>query len=168
MEYGIMIEHDIENTSAHKQHIYNIFSHYFNNPLMYKYKNTADFSVYCSNVHCMISNTKRYIVAVTKQDNNEINNTVRLKDVKWINIQTRALENGPELPSTHTYIPTLKTPLAEDISRITTSLKRSEYKCDKLNLKIELLNTDNTTMGYRQTGKLVNAVETFETIISFL
>ncbi|MHA2038979.1 MAG: hypothetical protein ACW98X_21330 [Promethearchaeota archaeon] len=168
MEYGVVINHDIQNIDQNKQYTYDMFSEYFNNPLMYKLKDIEDsFSMYVCKNYCLLSKYCRYIIVVVKKDNYNLNKILNLKDLYWINLQTRTIEDGPSLPTTHNYIPTIKTSLACNIVRYQKSNKKSMYLCEKLNLNIELLNTEDDEFEYSNKGTIVNAIETFQTIITF-
>ena len=70
---------------------------------------------------------------------------------------------------THSYIAKVEGPLDEMIERVETGNSSSTYHCENIpEIVITLLHTDKKGPHvYQNKGKIINALETFETIVTF-
>ena len=70
---------------------------------------------------------------------------------------------------THSYIAKIEGPLDEMIERVDKNEKASTYHCENIpSIVITLLHTEKRDSNtYQNRGKIINALETFETIITF-
>lgn len=148
--------------------VYEYFLDYFNDPVMTKLKNTDQgFSVYITKTYCLLSKECRYIVAITAQDTIPLGSQIQLRNIRWQSIQTRTLAEQYDIPS-HSYIPKTTGPLMAKIHRTKITEKASIYACETIPLLVTLLHTSKKTSdSYQNTGTIVFALETWETIITF-
>jgi hypothetical protein len=69
---------------------------------------------------------------------------------------------------THGYEPVADGRLLARITKVDIGTHSSTYLCEEFPLKITLLHTDkNTPQSYQNTGTIIHALETFQTIITF-
>jgi hypothetical protein len=163
MDYGELVDEDY---NPEHDYIYSLMVKYFNNPTMTKIKNQNQFSMYACKVFGLLSKEHRYIIVFTYLDNEPIGTYIGLHNIRWINLQTRTLtENLP--CTTHSYIPTNESPLSVAISRTETTPQSSTYLC-KTFPKISVTLLNNSKRSYQNEGTIVAALETYETIISFI
>lgn len=149
-----------------KNEVFEYFVEYFNNPVMIKIKNVNDFSMYCVKIYALLGNAYRYLIALTERDFEEIGFEKHLKEIEWVSLQTRTLQEKHNV-STHSYPKNLKQ-LNDKINVQTRTEDASTYKAEKLPLIITLLNTrKNNTYQYSPIGTIASALETFQTIINF-
>ena len=101
---SIMYGEMLDDYDSDKDEIYNMFCDYFANPIMTKIKNEGQFSMYVSKIYCLLSKECRYIICFTFANNDSIGTIDALKNIKWVNFQTRTLFE--QYPSTvHAYQP---------------------------------------------------------------
>jgi hypothetical protein len=164
-QYGTMID---EFASVNED-IYEMFTNYFNNPIMIKTKNEDRYSVYVCKLYCLLNKDCRYIIVFTKIDQNPINAELPLKILDWVSLQTRTLpyDEYSNIKS-HGYIPKEMGPLLAKINRTNITDEASTYECDDYPIIITLLHTRNkTSLTYQNSGTVIAALETWETIITF-
>lgn len=140
------------------------FVTYFNQPRMHKIKDVGSYSVYMTKTYCLLSKYCRYIIAMVGTDGMPVGNTETLDRLNWVSLQTRLLADKHNLPS-HSYNPTRNTPLNVVINREEKTDKYSKYSCKEFPLEVILLNEDNDKQ-YQDTGSLIAAIETYQTVIS--
>lgn len=152
-----------ENTTGRKV-IYQLFYEYFNNPTMIKIKDVGGFSMYMSKTYCLLSKECRYLVAFIPSDGAALKTPQQLQNLRWESFQTRTMEDRHILPPHH-YTATRNTPLMAQIKRESLTGQASTYSCEKFPIVITLLHkkSDNE---YQDTGTVVSALETYETIIT--
>lgn len=150
-----------------KNEVFEAFVEYFNNPLMVKIKNVSNFSMYCVKIYAMLGNAYRYLIVLTEIDFEELGFKKHLKDIEWVSLQTRTLQEK-YIVHTHSYRKNLKPPLNDKISVQSRTEDASTYKAENLPLVITLLNTrKNNKHQYSPSGTIISALETFQTIINF-
>jgi len=150
-----------------KQHIYDMFTSYYNNPKMTKLKDIEQYSMYVAKAYCLLNKECRYLIVIKNIDKNPPGYIQQLKDIDWTSLQTRSLSENYEV-ATINYTPSMKGPLTAQIEKISTTKEASTYKCEKFPLVITLLHTDKKTAEiYQQKGNIISALETYETIITF-
>ncbi len=166
-EYGQLI--NIENKDNMLEILYTNLDIYFNHPIMFKTKDTNDYSVYMCKLYCLLSKHCRYIIAIVLNDGHPLKTQQKLKNLKWVSLQTRTLKDQHDLPS-HNYQPSKSNFINKNIIRVEISDKKSTYKCKDLPIEILLLHKqekDHNT-EYQNDGTVVAALETFETIINLV
>jgi hypothetical protein len=145
-----------------------MFTEYFNNPIMTKLKNDNNLSMYVVKNYCLTSTTCRYIIVFVPIDYNNLGSEVELKDLNWISLQTRTLENTINNVKIHGYTPEEKGPLTAKINRTKITKEASIYSCEEFPITVTLLHTNkNTSTVYQPKGNVIIALETWETIITF-
>jgi len=163
----------IDDFTPEREVIYSHFVKYFNNPMMTKVKNIQDssgqvFSLYAAKVYNLLANENRYILCVTHGNILSIGTVEELRTIFWVSLQTRRLPEKYNC-QTHSYIAKAEGPLDEMIERYDITKESSVYKCEKFpELVITLLHTEKKNENtYQNRGKIINALETFETILTF-
>jgi len=163
LEYGV----PLTDFDPNKEYVYNSFAEYYNDPVMSKIKNENNLSVYACKTNCMLINKCRYLIATVYDDSYEIGTKFNLSQIEWINFQTRVLEGKYDVP-VHHFESKSKYPMNSQIKEFSKNDKISSYNCPDLNIKVHLLHTkENNLWEYTKIGKLLNALETYQTIITF-
>jgi hypothetical protein len=163
-EYGQVINPQYDPS---KNHVYEAFTDYFNDPVLTKIKNVNKYTVYMVRIHAMLGNAYRYLVLFVDRDVNMFGTTKNMKELVWISLQTRTLEDHHDLKS-HTYQAQLTPPLNQKITIQNQNEKQSTYYSDTFPLVVTLLHTrKNNSYQYQPTGTIISALETFQTIINF-
>lgn len=164
-EYGHIIN---PNFDPSKNILYEAFCDYFNNPTVTKIKNVEQFSVYMVKIFSMIGNAYRYLVLFVNIDSNNIGFKQSMKDLEWISLQTRTLEDYHDIPI-HRYKAVTNIPeLNQSLHIKTRDEKQSMYECENVPLVVTLLHTrKNYVMQYPNKGSIVSALETYQTIFNF-
>ena len=124
--------------------------------------------MYACKVYGLLTNENRYILCITYGNNYNIGTVEELRTIHWISLQTRRLPENYQC-LTHSYIAKIEGPLDEMIERIKKDEKSSTYSCENIpGIIITLLHTEKKDSNtYQNKGKIINALETFETIITF-
>ena len=165
-EYGKIIDE----FASINENIYQYFYEYFKDHLMSKEKNVDNkYSVYVSKLYCLLNKDCRYIIILTEIDDNPIKSKINLSNLVWISLQTRTLssEEYDDLES-HGYIPKNQGPLTNKIIRTEYNKDASTYKCEKFPIIITILgNKNKDAITYRNEGTIIEALETWQTIITF-
>ena len=163
----------IDDYTPERESIYSNFVKYFNNPTLTKVKNIQDssgqiFSVYAVKIYNLLANEKRYILCITHGNNLSVGTVEDLSTIIWISLQTRRLPENYKC-QTHSYIAKAEGSLDEMIERIDITKESSVYHCENIpQIVITLLHTEKKTENsYQNRGKIINALETYETIITF-
>ena len=163
---------DFENFD--KEEIYNYIIEYYNNPILTKIKNDNLYSMYSCKLYCLLNNQCRYIVLFVPINKDISGSTKSLDNLKWISFQTRTLPNDIYKKyinndiTVHSYEAVNDGPLLAVIKRIKQDKEYSKYNCETLPIEIILLHTEkNTAETYQNSGTVIAALETFQTILSF-
>ena len=164
-EYGHIIN---PNFDPSKNIVYEAFCDYFNNPIVTKIKNVEQFTVYMVKIFSMIGNAYRYLVLFVNRDYNNIGFKQPMKNVEWISLQTRTLEDFHDIP-VHKYRAVTNIPeLKQSLHIKTRDEKQSIYECENFPLVVTLLHTrKNYIMQYPNNGNIASALETYQTIFNF-
>ena len=166
MNYGIPVDKDFK---PDRDHIYDMFTDYLNNPGMTKIKNDNNLSMYLTKTYCLTSTTCRYIIVFVPQNNSPLGSSEYLKDLKWVSLQTRTLEEKFPSIKYHGYIPEEKGPLLAKIHRMDITKEVSTYKCDDYPIIVTLLHdTKKNSDTYQNSGNIVIALETWNTIVTWV
>lgn len=165
MNYGI----PIGDFKPDREHIYDMFTDYFNNPDMLKVKNTDNLSMYMTKTYCLTSTTCRYIIAFVPMNNYEIGSFENLNNLKWVSLQTRTLEDKfPGVTRPHGYVPEEKGPLMSKIHRTKIDKEASTYQCADYPLIITLLHDNKKNSdSYQNSGNIIIALESWNTIVTW-
>ena len=163
--YGIIID----DMASLNEKIYDYFIDYFNDPIMIKIKDQDDkLSVYGIKTYCLLSKECRFIICIIYKDKEQIGCKKYLSDLFWISLQTRTLPADYYNVETHNYIPVAKGPLLAKIERNKITKESSTYKCNDIPIIVTLLHTEKKNADvYQNLGTVINAIETWETIITF-
>jgi hypothetical protein len=163
-QFGQIINPDYD---PRKTDIYDSFTSYFDNPVMYKIKNIDGFSMYMAKIYCMLGNTFRYLIIFVKQDLNANNSNQHMKNLEWVSLQTRTLDENHVLKP-HAYTASRHNVLNQSILLKDRTEEESTYECDLFPLTISLLHTKKgSKYQYQAKGTIVSALETYQTIIVF-
>lgn len=158
----------IDNYDPSRDVVYNCFIDYFRNPIMTKIKDTQVHSMYLTKLYCLLNRECRYIIVFVNKDTLLAGVTERLSNLKWASFQTRSLMEQYNSIEPHGYEPNAEGPLMARINRVDISPNASTYLCEDFPLKITLLHTEkNTSQSYQNSGTVIHALETFQTIITF-
>lgn len=159
-QYGeIILDYNSETES-----VYTYFVEYFENPTMTKIKNMMELSMYLTKIECLLTNEFRYIIVLVDEDNLPLGAQKLLSNLQWKSIQTRTLSENHSIPI-HKYNPTNNSPLNRTITRTHLLDESSTYVCQELSITITLLHKKDKN-DYRSEGKVINALETYQTIIT--
>jgi hypothetical protein len=156
----------LDDYNPQRDNVYPLFVNYFSNPILTKIKDVEMYSVYMSKIHALLGIEFRYIVVFVNRDNKPVGTTIYLANLPWITLQTRTLTDDHKLPF-HTYNPRRLPFFDHKIKLVHQDEKQYEYVVEKLPLKVILLPKTKGTMEYNANGTIVNALETYQTIVSF-
>jgi hypothetical protein len=148
--------------------IYEQFSNYFNDPEMKKIKDVDMYSMYLTKLYCLLNKDCRYIIVFVDKDTFPVNHTLHLSQLPWASLQTRTFSDysyGDCKP--HSYTVKNEGFLTSKINKINENSKCCTYECPGTPLICTLLIKETMSSNYKNTGTLVSALETFNTIITF-
>lgn len=150
-----------------KDNIYKMFTLYFENPNMTKIKDINNFSMYLTKIHSLLGREYRYLIVIVNKDNFPNGRSTNLANLYWISLQTRTLIENHDVQA-HSYNPRHYQPLSKEINLISKENKVYSYKCPTYPiLNIILLAKKDGDNEYTQRGNIINAIETYNTIITF-
>lgn len=163
----------IDDYDPQREVIYKMFCDYFKNPTMIKVKDTDKHSMYLCKLYCLLNRECRYIIVFTEKNNVSYGTPDELKNLEWVSFQTRTLpdnyENANSTNTVHGYEAVAEGPLMAEIKRVNIKKETSTYHCTEFPLIVTLLHTQkNTAEAYQNKGTIIHALETFQTIITFL
>ncbi len=152
-------------TASARTEIYNYMVQYFDYPTLVKFKDENGKSLYVAKVSSMLLNSSRYIFAVCKQDIVPLLSTMPLTNLQWISFMTRTLETDIAYAPKIKYKPKLEK--SDVLTLIFTDEKTYQYSSNVFtNIKVTLLCTGSSI--YPQRGSVGSALETFESVITFV
>ena len=158
----------IEDYDPARELIHTYFTDYFRNPTMTKIKDTDKHSMYLTKLYCLLNRECRYIITFTEKNLLPIESTEELKNINWVSFQTRTLKDQYNNIDPFGYEPIAEGPLLARINKIQTTKEASTYNCEDFPITVTLLHTEkNTPDTYQKSGTIINALETFQTIITF-
>ena len=152
--------------SPEKEYIYDIFSDYYDNPLLYKIKNENGFSLFGIQLPSLLLNEKRFLIVTT---NGNFDNQRRLRNIPWLTLQVRTLTNNNQynnLP-TFKYKVKRKSEFNEPLSVVHRTKEITNYKTEKLPINVSLLHSKGLEYEYPNDGTLISALETFHIIVKW-
>lgn len=163
-QYGELLDGGYE---PEKDYVYSLFTDYFNNPTMKKYRNQGNYSLYGCKIYSLLSKESKYLIVITNIDNNSLGTVEELNTIKWISLQTRTMTEQLNV-NVHGYSAVSDGPLKAMIHRTKISKETSTYSCHDLPIIVTLLHTEKKDSHvYQPKGTVIAAIETFETIITF-
>jgi hypothetical protein len=162
--YGQVLD---SNYDPRKDQIYTSFAEYFENPTMTKIKDVQNYSMYMTKIHALLGIEYRYIIAFVYKDNSAIGTTSPLIDLRWQSLQTRGLQEDHNIPP-QSYIPRKLPSINKRITLTHRDPNQYVYSTESLPIVVTLLpSSKNKGIEYSQTGTLVTALETYNTILSW-
>lgn len=162
----------ILNKKLYAERIRKLINEFYNNPILKKIEDDGGFSVYATKVHCLLKE-KRYIIFYSLLDSNKVGSFVKLKDIKWVSLQTKTIsdENNIVVSMVGNICYQYEPRKIKELNKvIKLSLKDSTdnsnvyYTTDKF-IKIYLKLVDSSI--YSNNGTILKALETFNTILTF-
>ena len=146
---------------------YNYFSWYFDNPTLKKFKVVGTQVMFGCRIRSMLMRDTKYLIAMVDVKNLPETEEIKLQELNWKCLQMRTLTETIQVPFCS------YREKSNDISdsQITAYKKNDSmtcYECEKLKgTFVTLLYTKNQTRSYADTGILKNAIETYNTLITF-
>lgn len=150
-----------------KDYVYSIFLEYFGNLDMTKIKDVNDYSMYAAKIHCLLSTENRYLFIFTEKDENKQDTSIPFSYFRWLILETRSLQDQHNIPPQN-YKPRRLKSLMTPINMVSRNDKYYTYKAENLPLQVTLLAKKPKELEYQPKGNIVAALETYNTIISFL
>lgn len=150
--------------------IYELVDEYYDHPVLQKVRNVNGMSMYVVRLPCLLLNEKRYLIALTFQDDYiPIGSSIPLAHLRWRSFMIRVLqeEDFERLP-VHSYTIKQVDKFMLPLSIVKRSKEISIYEVDTLqDLQLSLLHTRGQEFEYPSTGNLVSAFETFQTLLNW-
>jgi len=158
----------IDDYEPHREGIYKMFTDYFRNPTMTKVKDEGEYSMYISKLYCLLNRECRYIITFVNKNSASPGTLEELKTMNWEALQTRTMTDQFKDVMVHGYQPVAEGPLLSKIHRIEITNEVSTYECEDLPIVVTLLHTaKNTPETYQNTGTVISALETYQTVVTF-
>lgn len=146
--------------------IYPLFSQYFENPRMVKIKDIDNYSMYMIKIHALLIIEFRYLIVFVKKNNEPVGDAKFLSQLEWESLQTRTLTDEHDIPF-HVYNPRRFSLLDKQISLRPNNKKKYVYDVENLPIEITLLPKTNVELEYHNSGNVINALESYQTLINF-
>lgn len=152
-----------------RDNIYQLFSHYFENPRMVKIKDIGKYSMYMVKIHALLGVEFRYLIAFVPNNGLPNGDEKFLNQLNWESLQTRTLTDEHKLPF-HSYNPRRLPDLDKRITLKNNDNSQYIYSVEKLPIQIILLPVKNNSQSlqYSPTGSVVPALETYQTLVNFI
>ena len=147
--------------------IYQVLCNYYNTPELTKISNEGEHSIYWCKTNSLLSNAHRYLVVFVDRDVFFIGSTRPMNELNWKVFQARSLPESKKL-TPHTYRASNRAPFNTQCSLLNRTTASTSYKLDTFPIEITLLHTKNDTFEYPDQGTLASALETFQTILTFI
>jgi hypothetical protein len=160
--YGELIDSAFDPS---KDKVYKSFVKYFNNPIMVKLKDVGNYSMYGVKTNSMLGIEHRYIIIFAFNDKRPVGFKEKLESFQWVSLQTRTLQEDYRT-DIHNYVPRRISELDKKIDLKSRDSNQYVYNVEGLPLTVTLL-PKSKNLDYNSNGSLVNAIETFQTIINF-
>jgi hypothetical protein len=157
----------IEDFEPEKDLFYSSISSYFDNPTFSKLKNIENYSMYITKISCNLLLEFKYIIVFVDLDSNPIGFTQNLSNIRWSVLQTRKLNENHNLKS-HLYIPRHGGEISTTILQEKSDINSITYNCNKFpSLEIIILFKKPGENIYQPKGNIINALETYNTILTW-
>ncbi len=163
-QYGQVLDPDYD---FDKDKVYNIFVEYFENPTLTKLKDVAEYSLYAVKSHALLGIEQRYIMLFVYKDKFNIGHQEKMVNLFWISLQTTTSEDEHKI-LTHTYTPRRLPGVSCAIHLTDINNGVYKYSVDGLPIHVTLPPGKSGNDSYTAHNKLVNAIETYNTIITFV
>jgi hypothetical protein len=159
-----------------REEIYELFTDYFSNPTLTKIKDVEKFSMYMVKIHAMLGVEYRYLILFVARDSSPPGTQISMSKLPWNVLQTRTLKDEHNI-FTHGYVPRIIDKLNKNISLGKIVGEYYEYNVQDFPMKITLIaKTKPSIQGppqeraleYNKQGTVIPALETYQTIVSFL
>jgi len=166
MQYGeVFDDYSPDNTM-----FYLAISRFYDNPKMALLKKESGFAMYVCKLRCLL-NENRYLFAITRDsDTKKIGDIINIENLEWQALHIKQVSELIQVPlKDHECAPKRIPYLDHQIEKINSTDDESFYKCPyhKL-LKIKLIHEeDNPKEQYQNKGNLLEALETYMTVLSF-
>jgi hypothetical protein len=147
--------------------IHDILNKYYNNPVCTKLSNSGDYSMYWVRISSFLSNSKRYLIIMVDRDVFMIGDTRKLSDLKWRVFQARNVPDDKQI-AFHTYQASNRPPFNTKCTLENRGDQSTDYILEGFPIRITLLHTNDTKYQYPDAGTLASALETFETVLTFI
>jgi hypothetical protein len=143
---------------------------YFNNPIVYKYKNHQEYSIYVCRIESMLVNKYRYIFSVVPLNHLDIGSTLQFDKLHWISLQTRTLDIKIDIPViSNTYQKEyLKDVLLQPTDTESDSHIYFENTDLHLSVSIELDKPSQYLDYHFKNVPVSMALQSFKTVLSFV
>jgi hypothetical protein len=148
-----------------RDNIYPLFVNYFEDPVLTKVRDVNNFSMYACKIQALLGIEYRYLICFIRQDKNPVGSTLNLSDLSWDCIQTRTMTEDYNV-NIHGYIPQRLAGLNKKIYLINKDEYSYNYNVDGLPFTVSLL-PKTKNLDYLNTGSVINALETYQTIIKW-
>jgi len=160
--YGEVFDSDYN--PAHQQ-VYEVFSSYFENPLMIKLKEDSNgVSFYYARIHCMLGVENRYLIALVPPGDRSVPASQhRLSEISWFQLHISQSPDEFNVP-VFSYIPKKSPPYTAIIQRFDHTASYDRYSCQGLPITVTI--RIGSAMN-QERGTLCSALETFRTVIAF-
>lgn len=168
MENGTLIGEPFVSNNNNKKYIYNLFTTYYNNPIMtkLKYDKSSNSSSFYVKIYSQLLNKYHYLIVNIYNDEHPIMSKIYLKNLNWFSLQTRILEtnykvdtinyNNNNLDEIYLFVDSRN-------NNITT------YKSKLLQINVYVLHTkDNNLYEYPEKATLSQALEEFKTLVNII
>lgn len=159
MKYGQIIDNTCQ--------IHKLFVDYFENPVLTKYKDNEENSVYITPIRSLIGgNNYRYLLVITDKDDVPLGNIKNMKDLNWNIISTKSDSKDYNIDRLHSY----KIKTNKDLNKILNLKNVTEtyktFENQDLNLTASLIFTDKDNYGFLEKTYLINALETYNCVVN--
>lgn len=162
-KYGELIDSGIDPI---KTPVYRLITAYFKNPKLAKLKDVGNYSMYVSKNDASAGLEFRYLIAFTSSDSEPVGNVEFLENLNWVSLQTRNLKEDYQVPI-YAYIPTRLPGLDKKIDLIKKDDRQYTYTTQELPLYITLIPNATQSVEYQKSGSVVQAIETYNTILTW-
>lgn len=158
------------NIKAQHQHVYDLFSKYYEDLVLTKVKTTPDsnYALWYAKSCSMLCLENKYIIVITENNYDAIGTLRNLTELEWHSFQTRTINQpiGIKL-SNKTFKTTVLPDMHDSISLIHQKPDRYIYTTKRLPLQVELMLTRDETL-YSERGTLESALNTYNCVVTFV
>lgn len=162
--YGQLIE---DGYDPDQDIVYPLFVNYFGDPKMVKLKNVDKFSMYITKIHALLGIEHRYLIVIVRQDGHQKGHAQNLSALRWVSLQTRTLQDDYDAPIL-SYVPRRFPDIDKKIVLSSKDSRQYIYSVDGLPIRIAIIPKTGGGYDYTPTGSVVVALETFQTIVTFV
>ena len=147
--------------------VYPLFVKYFGDPKMVKLKNVDKFTMYITKIHALLGIEYRYLIVIVREDGYPKGHVQNLANLKWVSLQTRTLSDDYDSPVL-SYVPRRSPDIDRKITLSSKDSKQYVYSVEDLPIRIAIIPKTGGGYDYAPTGSVVVALETFQTIVTFV